>query len=348
MKSGYIATIALSSLIALGACGKKQTENKIQDEKIPVTIMNLNQESLNGKVHASGQFTTDDETYLSFKTGGIIEKIFAKEGDQVQEGQLLATLNLTEIKAMVDQAEIAVAKAKRDYQRVLNLYKDSVATLEQLQNTQSMLELSQQQLLAAGFNFKHSEIRAVKSGYVLKRLAQQGQIVGAGTPVFLVNGGVSGQWVLRVAVSDKQWAGIKTGDTASVEVPSLGISNTRGTVVRKAEMADPYTGTFSIHIQVSPREGKFASGMVGKAIITSSRRNTVWELPYEAVLDANANEAFVFITRDGKKAERVKVKVSSIGEKSVWVEQGLEGIAQLIVRGNAYLRNGSDIIINQQ
>ena len=66
-------------------------------------------------IQTSGLFTTDDETYLAFKTGGIIEKIYVKEGDAIRKGQLLATLNLTEIEAQVAQARLSFEKAKRDF-----------------------------------------------------------------------------------------------------------------------------------------------------------------------------------------------------------------------------------------
>ncbi|MGY0039503.1 biotin/lipoyl-binding protein [Pedobacter sp. NJ-S-72] len=88
--------------------------------------MKLNQESSNATIAVSGQFTTDDEVLLSFKTGGIINSLLVKEGDAVKKGQLLATLNLTEINAQVQQTQLSYEKAKRDYQRTKNLYSDSV------------------------------------------------------------------------------------------------------------------------------------------------------------------------------------------------------------------------------
>ncbi len=45
-----------------------------------------------------------------------------KEGDAIKKGQLLATLNLTEIDASLQQAQLAYEKASRDLQRLNNLY----------------------------------------------------------------------------------------------------------------------------------------------------------------------------------------------------------------------------------
>ena len=61
---------------------------------------------------------------LSFKTGGIVCKIFVREGDKVRKGDLLASLNLLEINANAEQAKIGYDKALRDYNRAENLLKE--------------------------------------------------------------------------------------------------------------------------------------------------------------------------------------------------------------------------------
>jgi multidrug efflux pump subunit AcrA (membrane-fusion protein) len=97
---------------------------------------------------------SDLESKPAFKTGGVIERTFFKEGDHVQEGQLLATLHMAEINAQVDQARKGVEKTTRDLARVKNLYADSVATLEQYQNVQTANDVSNETLKIALFNQK--------------------------------------------------------------------------------------------------------------------------------------------------------------------------------------------------
>ena len=65
---------------------------------------------------------------------------------------MLATLNLTEVNAAAEQASLAYQKAERDYERASNLYQDSVATLEQMQNAKTALDVARQQYNSAGFN----------------------------------------------------------------------------------------------------------------------------------------------------------------------------------------------------
>src|SRR5690606_40151591 len=106
-------------------------------EVIPVRIIQLTTTDTSQVIRATGTFTTDDETALAFKNGGVIQQIHVKEGDSFRKGQLLASLEPTEINTAVRQAQLGVEKAERDYNRARQLYQDSVATPEQLEDAQT-------------------------------------------------------------------------------------------------------------------------------------------------------------------------------------------------------------------
>src|SRR4029079_18657756 len=127
----------------------------------------------------------------------------------VAKGQLLATLDLTEINAQVQQANQGVEKVQRDVKRVKNLYNDTVATLEQVQNANTQLKVAEESLRIARFNQQYAQIRATESGIILKKLMNEGELASAGSPVFQFNGTAGNDWVIRFGVSDKDWAVLK-------------------------------------------------------------------------------------------------------------------------------------------
>jgi RND family efflux transporter MFP subunit len=349
MKNSFkILTISTLSVLLLSGCNKEQELSTLPKsvEAIPVKIIFLSQAEVSGSVHSSGQFTTDDETMLSFKTGGIVDRIFVKEGDKIRKGQLLATLNLTEISSQVNQLQIAFEKASRDYDRIENLRKDSVATLEQLQNSKTGFELAKQQLTAAKFNLQYSEIRAAHDGVILQKLVNEGQVIGQGMPVLVTSSKGLTDWILRVAVSDKEWAKIRLNDRASVQIEALEISDMQAFVSSKAENADQMTGSFSIDLKLNnARNLNIASGMFGKAEIMLSQKNLVWQIPYDALLDGNADQGFVFVTNDNINALKVPVTIDAIDGKNVLVSKGLDEYKSLIVSGSAYLTDKSVITV---
>ncbi|WP_185263942.1 efflux RND transporter periplasmic adaptor subunit, partial [Elizabethkingia anophelis] len=134
---------------------ERKSEISVQDT-IPVKLMPINIGAGDSGIEATGVFTTDDETVLSFKNGGVISKITVKEGDAVRKGQLLASVLSSEVDAKAGQAKLAVEKARRDFERASKLYRDSVATLEQMQNAKTALDVAQQDLKSVSFNQQYS------------------------------------------------------------------------------------------------------------------------------------------------------------------------------------------------
>lgn len=348
----FKTALAVATLVAVSVVVQSCTDSKGNSqiipkgaEPIPVKVIQLEKSSSENVISASGQLTTDDETLLSFKTGGIVNAVLVKEGDRVKKGQLLATLDLTEINALVAQARHGYEKAQRDFQRATNLYKDSVATLEQLQNAQTGLSVAKEQFEAATFNRSFSEIHAPANGYILRKFVNAGQVVGVGDPIVKTNGAAEGKWILKTGVSDKQWSSIKVGNKAKIIIDAFPNRSFDASVIRKSETSDPQTGAFAVELQLRDADIKLASGMFGAATILSGDVSSSWTVPYEAVLDANGNDGFVFITNDDTKAIKQPVTIESFNGTTIRVSKGLEGASSLIVSGSAYLSDHSPIII---
>ena len=316
------------------------------EEVIPVKIIALAQDHSNKQVHTSGIFTTDDETFLSFKNGGIIDRIYVREGDKVTQGQLLATVKNTEVNAGMQQTVLAYQKADRDYQRALKLYKDSVGTLEQLQNAKTAADIARQQVSMVKFNQDAAGIRATASGYVLERLAVEGQTAGPGVPVIKINGAGKGDWFLKVGINDRELNMIGEGDRALIYTDALPGKVLNGIVDKKSKGADPASGTFTVYIKLTDKKlSSLAYGMFAKAIITPGKQNTNWKIPYSSLLDGQEGSGFVFITNDGRTAKRVPVVINSIDKDGVLISSGLDDAKFLIRSGSAYLNDGSKIKI---
>jgi multidrug efflux pump subunit AcrA (membrane-fusion protein) len=70
-----------------------------------------------------------------------------------------------------------------------------------------------------------------------------------------------------------------------------------------------------------------------------------WLVPYDAILDGNAGEGYVFVAREDNTAEKVKVSIGNIVNGKVLVTGGLDSIKTIITTGNAYLNDKSPIKI---
>jgi len=335
-------------MVLLASCSgeKSETTQSTRNKSIPVNIAAIDTVNNTNMIIASGLISTEDEARLSFKIGGVIEKILVEEGQQIRKGQLLASLNSTEIDAQTKQAELGLAKAKRDYERASNLYKDSVITLEQFQNSKTGLEVAQQSLQQVLFNSKHASIYAPSDGFILKKLLNAGEITGGGSPVMVMSAlGKSSKWVLRAGVADREWALIDKGDKATITTDAFPGKSFSAVVTKKALASDISNGSFEIELTMDVNGLKPAVGMFGKASINPSKVTKGFSIPYEALLEANGQKGFVFVTNNRKTVKRIEVSIASIDNKHVVLSDDLSGYAFVVVSGSPYLKEGSPITV---
>jgi len=340
----------LATIVILQACGIKanQKTQSSSSGAVPVKLLQVVEQNGKSVINTSGLLSTENEAHLSFKIGGIIDLITVKEGDFIKKGQLLASLKSTEISAQVQQVELSLEKAQRDYQRVANLYKDSVATLEQLQNAKTGVEIAKQNLQQVTFNQQYSKIYAPTDGFIITKAGNVGELTNAGAPVLFMSA-VSGssKWVLKAAVSDKEWASIETGNKASVHFDAFPGKSFNATVSKKALAADAASGSFPVELKIDFGKEKPAVGLFASAAISPAKEIIGYSIPYEALLEANGRQGFVFVTNDQQTVKRVSVTISEINQNVAYISEGLRGFKYVVVSGSPYLTENASITVSR-
>jgi RND family efflux transporter MFP subunit len=318
---------------------------RVKEESIPVSVILLNKETIRDPLLLSGTFTTENERYLSFKMGGVISSVLVKEGDAIKKGQILATLDPLDIQSQIQMARIGLEKAERDLLRVQNLFRDSVATLEQVQNATTAFSMAKEQFTTASQNGQFTSIKAPAGGYILRKLADVGQVVGPGSPVFLAND-IAGNtaWVLKAGVTDLQWQALNSGEAATINLENGETLPAR--IVRKSALVDPFSGTLTVELKPLSSAGmNLASGMFGKAVILPAAGLDVFRIPFSALLDANQNDGFVFITTDKKKVEKIKIPIAGFDKMGAFTDFRFRANTYLVTEGGPYLSDGVSIYV---
>lgn len=335
-------TVLIIAILLITGCNTNEVEQP-PVEVIPVKTAAVELETLSIPVHTSGKLYPKAMVKLSFKTGGLIDKIYVDEGDTVKTGQLLASLDLSEINARVSQAKNGFLKAERDLKRVENLYKDRAATLEQLQNVKTAFEVAESDLKIANFNLEHSRIKAPANGKILKRLSEAGEMTGQGSPVFLF-GSTEDQWVVKAGVSERDIVRIALKDRASIEFDAYPGKQFSAEVTEIADSIDPAGGTYEIEMAIDDEGLKLAAGFTAKVRIEPAEKNTYHVIPVDSIVEGEGSEGIVFTVKDNK-AVRLKITVAHIFPEMVAVRSGLENIKVVVTSGAAYLTDGVQVKI---
>jgi RND family efflux transporter MFP subunit len=337
------ALIIVPLLLAAAACRHKKNGPEII-QPVPVEVTEVKARQFQYVVRSSGRLSASLEQKLSFKTGGLIRDIYVSEGQSVKKGDLLARLDLSEIQSHVNQAGEAFDKAERDYNRVVNLYNDGVATLEQLQNAKTMFQVAKSDLDIASFNLLHSSIVAPSNGSILRKLAEVNEMTAPGIPVFLF-GSTEGSWIVRIHATDRDRVNLGTGDSARISLDAYPDMAFPAFISELAGLADPYTGTFEVELTLEPAQGYlFLTGMIARAVLYSGHSRQVASVPADAMMNATGKSAQVFVVTDGIPI-RKKITILEIRPDEILVEPDLKPGSLVIVENLSSVSDSAAIQI---
>ena len=292
-------------------------------------------------VHTIGTLVAQEELKLSFKTGGIVSRIYVREGDKVRKGDLLASLNLLEINANAEQARIGYDKALRDYNRAENLLNEGALSLEKKQNAETAMNIAKNLLEIAQFNLQHSRIEAPDNGIILKKFVKENELLSSGYPVFLF--GSSGKyWKVTAGLSDREIIKINPGDSAEVTFDAYPGIRFSALVDQVGEMSNPYTGTYETELILKDAGYRLASGFIASVDIQPSVKRSFTLVPVGSIVEADGEQGFIYIVNAEMKARKIKVEIAVITGNMAAVTGIPEEVTEIVSEGAAYLHDGAE------
>jgi len=168
---------------------------------------------------------------LSSPVSGVVHAVNVEAGDQVKKGQILLTLDAAIYQAKVAENQAAItrllaetAEAKRDLDRVQELYARTVVATAELDQTRLRLTRAESMLAEARASLRQNQkiqddsvIRAPFDAVVILRQAEPGMSVAAGLqPQILLVLAKSGEMLARLQLSAAQIEKLKVGQAVTV------------------------------------------------------------------------------------------------------------------------------------
>ncbi len=350
-----IASLSLAVLVLVGGFSISGCSQEVDaGEAVPaldavnVYVQDISEEKRVLPIRTSGRLASKAEIKLSFKIGGFIDRLYVDEGRAVNSGTRLARLNLAEINAQVQQASSALEKATRDRDRAEGLYRDSVVTLEQVQDARTGVEIAEANLNIASFNRTHAEIFAPAGGRILKRTAEAGELVGAGQPIFVFGADREG-WVVRVGLADRDIVNVAVGDSARLSFDAYPGTSFSGWITEVADAADVMSSTFEVEIALDDPSRKLKSGFIARVDIFPSRAEAHYFLPIEALVEGNGEEGLVYVYDEAEEqVKKIPVRIARILDREIAITGGLAGYSKVVTEGGGFLKGEGPVNIKTQ
>ena len=184
--------ICIAVLVAVAGCGRNQGNNskeeKEKDPAVPVEVAEVISGDIAAYFTGTATIEAEEETEVVAKVGGVVERIMVEEGDYVEAGDVLASLDDEMLKVQVEQAEASLKGLESDYERNKKLHQKELVSTEEFQ--QSKYEYEQQKAVydLAVLSLKYATIRTPISGVVAERKIKVGNMVLQNSPTFRVTG----------------------------------------------------------------------------------------------------------------------------------------------------------------
>jgi membrane fusion protein, multidrug efflux system len=340
MRTFHLALILASGTVAAG-CNSVAKDEPTTPTPIGFAVATTGPAA--PSIRTNGLLANKDEIRLAFKVGGVIKHLAAVEGEQVRQGQKLAEIEQTEVNAQVEQARQAAEKAARDVARGERLYADKVISLEQLQDLRTQAAVTDAGLNSARFNWNYAAIVAPRDGTVLRRLAEERELVAAGAPV-LVLGAHDRGFVVRAGLADREIVQVRLGDAVHVRLDALPDVTLDGKVTEIASAADRASGMFDVEVSVDGTALPLKSGLVAKLTIvpSSASAGSRVYVPIGAIVEGDGRSARLFVL-DNDHARRRDVEVAFIEGATVALAGGVEPGEHVITDGAQYLEDGERV-----
>jgi RND family efflux transporter MFP subunit len=336
-------SLILASVVALGllaaACGGGDEEEATTPEGALVQIVEAAPASAAGAIRASGLVGYRREPALSFAAPGVVEAIFADDGDTVRRGQRLATIRRISVGANADEAALAQANAERDLERTQALFDAGFVSEARLEDARLAVERSR----------GASVLTAPANGVILRRVAEPAQTVAAGAPIVIFGETGSGL-VVRASMASFDASRIRVGDRATVRVSEVGEATREGRVTRVGAKGADGTGAFEVEVEIANTQG-LRSGMVGEVEVLAQAQAgaaptaSAILVPALSLLDARADQGAVYVVDAQNVAHRRTVRTAGVTEAGVIIVEGIQPGDRIVAAGAAYVRDGETVRI---
>ena len=266
-------------------------------------------------IELTGSLTAIATVQLGFDVPGRIESLVAKRGQRVKKGGVVARLDDSMAKAQAAQAEAAVTGAKAQLAAGeaalgrLRALKDAGGISEQQWDDaeaavaagRAGVQQAEAALRLARTHVANHVLKAPITGLVSNGPDNAGMMVGAGTPLFLIED-VRSLQLKATAPESAAW--IAEGQEAQVLVP--GGEPVSAKVVRVIPSLDMATRRVPVEVLVEDPPATLRANAFARVRVLGAAEVDAFEVPAAALV---ARPDFCVYVREGDRSRRVSVEV---------------------------------------
>lgn len=308
-----------------------------------VTVTEVKPTVFKHYVEIQGNVNTKENLVIYPEYSGVLTKVLVQEGQMVNKGQLLATIDDGGLNQQLSQMETQLALAKTTFERQERLWKDKIGSEIQYLQAKTNYEAQQKSVNQLKQQLEKTTITAPFSGVIDEILSEQGQVVAPGMNQLFRIINLSNMYV-DAEIPENYITNIKVGTKVNVYFPVL--NDTIISEVRQVgNYINPNNRTFKIEIAINNQEKMVKPNMTALLSINDYVNDSTLVLPI-ALLSENAEgEKYVYaIKKDSKNRKYADKRTVTLGK----LQNGMVEILEGIKAGDAIIKEGAKLVRNEE
>jgi RND family efflux transporter MFP subunit len=368
---------AALGLLFLTGCNTKDAESKGArngGSRLPVEVKAVERADIRRTLTFVGELRASESVEVSSQIPGRVKKIAVKMGDKVKEGDLLAVIDDSELRAQLQetQASLAVYKAsivkaeaedtnaKAVLERKEKLAGQKLITPQEIDNAKteaataaagvdvakSQLSQGQARVKLLQSQLGDSKVKASFAGEIDARYLDQGAVVSPGTPILKL---VKKEPIVARFQVDERYIGelrkkMDAGEMAvDVIVDAYPGEIFQGEIARLSPALEAGSRTAAVEAEIPNADGRLMPSMYCRVKVDFGYKTGVVVVPAAAVTEDLTGDSEgegqatgnVYVV-EGGKARLVDVTLG-------WKQGGLKEGDRVVVEGQASLVNGAAV-----
>ncbi len=350
-----ITTFAISTtclgIMLLAGCERAPQETP--EVVRPVRMITISELRGGDSLNYPGEIQGAQNVNISFEVAGRIIEMPAREGIDVNEGDMLARLDPADYQSALDAAAAKARASKETFDRFAEVFERGAISRQELDTRQRQYEVEQANLAAAQKALDDTVLRAPFTGRIGRTFVDNFTNIQAKQEILLLQD--LSEFEVVVNVPEQDWLRAKPGFTLAQQTerirPTVSLSSLPGRsyparITEVAAAADPVTRTFASRVRFDPPDDVIILPGMSATLTVSVPEGAVdiesrILVPANAVVGGNDGGSYVWkLSGDPLTASKAPVTIGQLTGSEAEVLDGLEAGDRIAVSGVQHLTEG--------
>lgn len=348
----HVAWAVVPLLLACGCHKRPEPANPLPS----VTVSQPHLKPVTDNLDLTGTVGAFRTVNLVARVSGFLNSVNFKDGDYVEEGQLLFLIEPEPYEQQLALQEAALVQAQAEYDRQQELLKQNATSASSLEKQLSQRDQAKAQVEIAKINLGYTRVTAPFSGRIGARQVDPGNLVGAGGPTTLatlqqltpiyVNFNLNERDALhmRKLMSEHGMLPLSAVGKAPVLV---GLSNEegyphKGVLDFTDHSISGSTGTISLRAVFENADRTLFPGLFARVRIPVGEPQPTLVIPDSAIGNDQQGD-YVFVVGDNDIVSRVTVLKGPLSPDGRAIRSGLKASDRVVVNGILNARPGEKV-----